>query len=38
MAGLEHNLSRLEEHLEVIDLEAAHREGGANAVETLFIG
>jgi hypothetical protein len=29
---------KLEEYLEVVDLEAVDREGGATASETLFIG
>jgi len=33
-----HDRSRLEEYLEVVDLEAVDREGGATAAETLFIG
>jgi hypothetical protein len=28
----------LEEYLEVVDLEVVHREGGARAAETIFIG
>jgi hypothetical protein len=33
-----HNLSRLEEFLEVVDLEVVDGEGGAMADETLFGG
>jgi len=33
-----HDRSRLEEYLEVVDLEAVDRKGGVTAAETLFIG
>jgi len=33
-----HDQLRFEENLEVVDLEAVDREGGATAAETLFIG
>jgi hypothetical protein len=33
-----HDQSRLEEYLEVVDLQAVDQEGGAMAAETLFIG
>ena len=33
-----HDRSRLEEYLEVVDLEVVEWEGGATAAETVFIG